>query len=291
MPRGYLGADLFFILSGFVLGHAYEHRLQHGLGRGQFLRLRLQRTYPLYFLGALTGCLLINGSPLMLLMIPTASPDGLLFRANAPLWSLLYELAVNLCWAVIAVRWRLRSLVFALPVLAVPFVWGVVSFGNADLGAHWQTIGPGLGRTAFSFTVGLILFRLHRRAGSPQTITPNAWALPVLLVLALAVPFTDRVAADLVTVALVLPAIVWLGACWQTPQTTLAARLGGLSFPLYCLHAPFVAMGHASTALMSAICLGMIGLALLLDRLYDQPVQAWLRRHANALHSPQLAQG
>src|SRR3569832_332324 len=51
--HGYLAVDLFFILSGFVLGHTYEKRLVTGLTPGGFMRLRLNRLAPVYWAGTL----------------------------------------------------------------------------------------------------------------------------------------------------------------------------------------------------------------------------------------------
>jgi peptidoglycan/LPS O-acetylase OafA/YrhL len=48
---GYLAVDLFFVLSGFVLAHAYEHRFARGMTTFEFMRARVIRLYPLYFVG------------------------------------------------------------------------------------------------------------------------------------------------------------------------------------------------------------------------------------------------
>jgi peptidoglycan/LPS O-acetylase OafA/YrhL len=48
---GYLAVDLFFVLSGFVLAHAYEGRFRAGLGPAGFAAIRYLRFYPLYLVG------------------------------------------------------------------------------------------------------------------------------------------------------------------------------------------------------------------------------------------------
>src|SRR4051812_50072963 len=50
-PRGYLWVEFFFVLSGFILTHAYWPRLNELLKRAgyvAFLRARLIRLYPLH---------------------------------------------------------------------------------------------------------------------------------------------------------------------------------------------------------------------------------------------------
>jgi len=44
--RGYLAVDFFFMLSGFVLAHAYEERLRSGMKAWRFMRTRIIRLYP-----------------------------------------------------------------------------------------------------------------------------------------------------------------------------------------------------------------------------------------------------
>ncbi|MEO6395122.1 MAG: acyltransferase family protein [Devosia sp.] len=51
LPAGYLAVDFFFLLSGFVLAHAYDGRLRTTMSPLGFMRARLVRLYPLYLLG------------------------------------------------------------------------------------------------------------------------------------------------------------------------------------------------------------------------------------------------
>lgn len=279
VARGYLAADLFFGLSGFVLAHAYEGRLAAGMGTAQFMNARLRRIYPLFWLGAFTGYLLWPGSALTLLMIPTPSAGGMLFSNNVPLWSLLFELIVNLGWALVAVRLSLARLCLLLGAFAALFLPAVIAAGHADLGAFWSSAPAGLARTCFSFTIGVILFRLFERKGSLRRPSPRGWLLLPLLIAVLIPRTAFQALADIATLCLALPLIVWLGARWEVTRPALADRIGGISFPLYCLHAPIVALGRGSPATVSLICAALIAVSLLLDACYDRPIQAWLRRN------------
>ena len=54
--HGYMAVDFFFILSGFVIGYAYDNRWQKGeLTTGGFFKRRLIRLHPMVVLGAVIG--------------------------------------------------------------------------------------------------------------------------------------------------------------------------------------------------------------------------------------------
>ncbi|HEX4848787.1 MAG TPA: acyltransferase [Novosphingobium sp.] len=277
-PRGYLGADLFFILSGFVLAHAYGARLRGGLGLAGFIRLRLIRIYPMFLMSAVLGALLFHGSPLMLLMLPTPSADGLLFHANAPLWSVTFELLISLGYCLLAPRLGLRGLLGIAAVTGLVLARGILTHDGADLGAFAATAGLGLIRTAYDFTIGVLLHRAYlARLRAPVTGTIGL-ALPVVLVLVLLVDPAGRAWWDIATIGALFPALVWLGACTALPRPALGERLGGISYPLYCIHAPIVAMCHASARLMGLASLALVVAAWALNRWFDRPLQRLARR-------------
>ena len=56
-PRLWLAVDLFFILSGFVLGGIYEPRFSNGMGVREFMLHRYIRLYPLWIVGLSIGFL------------------------------------------------------------------------------------------------------------------------------------------------------------------------------------------------------------------------------------------
>ena len=54
--HGYLAVDFFFILSGFVVGYAYDDRWRRrSLSFGGFVKRRLIRLHPMVVLGAVLG--------------------------------------------------------------------------------------------------------------------------------------------------------------------------------------------------------------------------------------------
>lgn len=53
--HGYLAVDFFFILSGFVIGYAYDDRWKTSLTLKSFFRRRLIRLHPMVIMGAVLG--------------------------------------------------------------------------------------------------------------------------------------------------------------------------------------------------------------------------------------------
>ena len=117
LNHGYLAVDFFFLLSGFVIGYAYDDRWQRGFTLSDFFRRRLIRLHPMVVFGAVVGlvCFLLQGcahwdgsrvsvsmAMLALLaamfMIPAwpgcpyeVRGNGEMFPLNGPAWSLFFE--------------------------------------------------------------------------------------------------------------------------------------------------------------------------------------------------------
>ena len=109
--HGYLAVDFFFMLSGFVIGYAYDER-RETMGIWAFAKRRLIRLHPMVVMGALLGgltfyaqgCeywkvsevsigLLIFATLLNMLLVPAWSSVevrgfGEIFPLNGPTWSL-----------------------------------------------------------------------------------------------------------------------------------------------------------------------------------------------------------
>ena len=57
--HGYLAVDFFFMLSGFVIGYAYDNRWKTMTTR-EFIKRRLIRLKPMVATGAIIGALIFN---------------------------------------------------------------------------------------------------------------------------------------------------------------------------------------------------------------------------------------
>src|SRR3712207_9235417 len=128
--RSYLAVDFFFILSGFVIGYAYDDRWRQGFTNKEFFRRRLIRLHPMVVLGAVIGLATFllqggvkwDGAPVPLslamlallcamFMIPAfpgscydVRGNAEMFSLNGPAWSLFFEYIGNILYALLLHR-------------------------------------------------------------------------------------------------------------------------------------------------------------------------------------------
>jgi peptidoglycan/LPS O-acetylase OafA/YrhL len=254
LDHAYLAVDLFFVLSGFVIAHAYAAPLHEGMAPGRFLALRLARLYPLYALGLLLGIVVMVSSiiarrgltgftsgslasmPFAMLMLPAVpGAEGTkhaLYPLDIPAWSLFFELLANVGYAMTIRFWtRSRLLLVMLAFAAVL----VLDRDVLDGGWNWPTFHIGLARVLFSYTTGVFLFSLHERGWRMPAVH---WSLVLgLLLLLLLAPWQ---VGDLPVVLVGFPLVVALAANCE-PQgfaDRSFALLGAASYALYTLHEP-----------------------------------------------------
>ncbi len=303
VPRGYLAVDLFFALSGFVISHAYDQKLQDGLGWRRFAKLRLLRFYPLYMLGVAIGLVREFGliaahhdyalglsqlgvaivTAALFIPYPLASRDDQLFSLNIPSWSLFFELVVNMAYAALFPFLRHSVLIVVAVAAGLATIAATVSAGTADLGANLPQFAGGLARTTFSFSVGVLICRMNVRV---RPIWPVA--ILVLVGLCLIMPLSWGISADIAFIFVISPALLVAGSSVEPSPSTarVFAVLGIISFPLYAIHRPVLAIGEAAVRISglpawligtSSIC-GLLIVSYLADRFYDRPVRGWLTR-------------
>ncbi|MBO6526256.1 acyltransferase [Erythrobacter sp.] len=276
MTGGFLAVDLFFCLSGFVIAHAYEQRLRNGFSTREFLLRRAVRLWPMLALGAVLGIMLHGGHAGMLFLLPNWKSPTLLFPANPPLWSLMFEMLAYFAFALLLYRLKAIMLLAIMAVSALVLINMAFSPGRfADFGADWPSIAGGLARVGYGFTAGVLIYR---RQSIDRRHTGNGAWLPIGLAVVgfLTIGTADNNAA--VVAALIgVPLIVAWTARIELPQRRSAAALGDLSYPLYCVHVPLIALaaGGGNLVIASA-CAAIAALSLALDRFCDRPARVWL---------------
>ncbi len=313
IAKGYLGVDLFFVLSGFILCHVY---LQSA-GDGQmkyipFLWARLARVYPLH-LATLAGVGLM-GAIAALARLPVDSsllswsslPANLsLTQAwglapesgwNHASWSISAEWFAYIIFPVFAaVAWRLRGRPHAAVAGALALLIGLYGVFPKLAGFELThaTIAWGALRILPCFIYGCAIYLLWRA----QAIRSQALAVAGALISGAALlGFGQAGAADVVIVAGFGPLILSLASLTSTGSrlgsNPVLIYLGEISFALYMTCIPwsllFVNIAtrllHSPTKqlpgpLWLVLVFGLVPVAALAHRLVEQParnqMKAW----------------
>ena len=272
--HGFLGVDFFFILSGFVMGYAYDRQWTDGMTLGGFVRRRLIRLHPMVVMGVLIGaaCFLVQGSVkwdgtevgiqavmlatlLALFLIP--SPTGLdvrgnteSFSLNGPHWSLFFEYIGSLLYGLMLHRLSDRWLrvwvagsICSLAAFALLMPDGGVAYGWSSEPANM--LGGAL-RMLYAYPMGLLMARLFRNY-KPKPMQGHVFLISSLvLVIMLGLPSLGGKNIDtiyqLICLVVFFPAIIWYAARGNVSgwHQRIVSFLGRLSYPLYAVHFPIV---------------------------------------------------
>ena len=276
--HGYLAVDFFFILSGFVIGYAYDDRWKN-LRTIDFIKRRFIRLQPMVILGAIIGAIMFyfQGCPvwdvsqvtvgalliatlLSAILIPAIPGNevrglGEMFPLNGPSWSLFFEYIGNILYAFfirkLSTKW--------LMILTVAAGCGIAAFAIfgplGDLCVGYSLTGTeftgGFLRLLFSFSAGLLLSRIFK----PANIKGAFWICGLSIVVLLAVPRIGGAEHlwmngiyDTMCCVVFFPILVYLGASGKSTDkysTRICSFLGDISYPLYMVHYPFIYLYYA----------------------------------------------
>ena len=311
VPESFLAVDLFYLVSGFVVAHAYGARLQAGGFFMDFVKTRVIRLYPLYAFGLMLGIIVASiaviGDPagwwsptrlaeaiatgvLMIPLFPGLGANG--SSLDGPTWTLLPELIANAVYAAAIRFMNIGVLLAIIVVCGAGVVFAEFHYGTLDVGYNATDFWAALARVGFSFFTGVLLFRFvgeHR-----QDSELASWACVAVLTLLLAFSPSDAMTPyfELAVVMIAFPALLVIAGRFEPSAATgrVFAYVGLVSYGVYILHQPLGNLtrlalqnrvhvpGDARGLLFGAVFLALVtGLAGWLDGHYDGPVRKVLR--------------
>lgn len=251
VPNGLAAVDLFFILSGFVVGMAYDDELRDTMSFREFMIRRVVRLYPMIFLASILSVAIAVGhniiSPsnshpwseiviagvLSTLCLPyLGNTIGLgIFPFNPVLWSLFFELFVNGLYALNARRWK--SL-YVVPIVLVSAI--LVAMGPEPGGGNTQLFLWGFPRVFCGFFGGVLLSWAFKSRKLILMRLPF-WLPAISTCLVLAIPF--KIVGFFYTIEfIVLLGIIAVSANVRMSYSVerICYILGQISYPIYTIH-------------------------------------------------------
>lgn len=271
--HGYLAVDFFFILSGFVVGYAYDDRWGT-MKPKDFIKRRIIRLHPMVVMGAIIGAImfytqgcsvwdvsvvpvvaLLIATLLNMFLIPATTGTeirgvGEMFPLNGPSWSLFFEYIGNILYVLFIRKLSTKALAVLVFVagcgLASFAIWGPLGDICVGFSLTETEFTGGSFRLLFSFSAGLLLSRIFK----PANIKGAFWICSLFIVALLAVPRIGGAEHlwmngiyDTVCCVVFFPLLVYLGASGNTTDkytTRVCKFLGDISYPLYMVHYPFI---------------------------------------------------
>lgn len=222
--HGYLAVDFFFVLSGFVIGYAYDDRWDR-ISTWGFVKRRLIRLHPMVIFGSLFGAALFyfgdcSSFPLIgdtpwyktalimlwaftMIPIPTSMDIrgwGETNPLNGPAWSLQWEYLANFLYAVLFRHFSRKALgacvvLFGIMTLVLCLNIDIFGFLAARSSASYTVIGGwclspdqlqiGLTRLLYPFFCGLLL----SRTGKLIKVKGGFWWCSAMIVVLLCMPW------------------------------------------------------------------------------------------------------
>lgn len=309
----YLAVDFFFCLSGFVICHAYQRRLQSDLGLRDFAALRIARLAPLYLLGMGLGLMtavlavmmgkgevresavdsLVGIVGFLGLPAPSYGVSHALFPLNVPAWSLFFEIIANGFFAVFLKYGFRNRLGIYFGLAAIALIGSAFFLGSLDGGNDWRTALVGLARVAWGFPAGCLVYALWKRRLLSDW-SGGSWAVYPLLgfLLFVDLPPEFRALFDGSMALLICPLLI-LWAAYRQPAGMVGRierEIGAMSYAIYIVHVPLGFLYAALIARLFGVPAsdlaplgGLLFLPLLLvfawlaDRYFDAPVRGYFK--------------
>lgn len=266
--NSYLFVDFFFVLSGFVIAHAYGDRLRSPLEASQFIVRRFGRVWPLHIavIGAFVALETLKFALVSQVHVATTTaafaPDGSTPLTSLPLQAVLLQgtgVADKLTWntpswSISAEFWTyiLFALIIMLPIrhrqvaFAAAAVAGaaiVIAFARHGMDATYDL---GLPRCIFGFFIGCLVYWARWR--TPTASLPNPGPSELLAVTAIVAFVSISGRSNLSFAApLIFAAVVYIFSFEAGPVSRLLTlrpfqNLGRWSYSIYMVQALIVFM-------------------------------------------------
>lgn len=318
IAKGYLGVDLFFVLSGFILSHVYLARWEaKAFNYGSFLWARLSRIYPVHLVTlaatiAIWLAAMKTGAAFdPVAFDPAVLPQHLLMihawgttptvQWNFPSWSISAEWFAYLAFplaasAVLAFRTRPW-----LAVAAALLVFGLVFWLGGAIGREWSELTRlGALRIVPAFLLGAALYRLGVTLALPVAA---AWVGLAVSLLWVAVCASLGVSDVFIWPAFGLLILSLAEISKRQPRGLLGAAglvyLGEVSYSVYMTHLPVDIVwfqlagrvapnpqGLTAWAIWGGVFVAILIASILTYHLVERPARNWMRRHDPFLRRP-----
>ncbi len=272
--HGYLAVDFFFVLSGFVIGYAYDDRWGK-MTLSDFFKFRLIRLQPMVVMGMVIGALffyfqdsamwpMISQVPVWKMLIvmligftllpvpPSMDIRGWheMHPLNGPGWSLFFEYIVNIFYGLFVRKFSKIVLSILVFIAACALIHLAVTSPNGDVIGGWslepEQLRIGFTRVMYPFFAGLLLSRMIKLSYVKHAFL---WC-SLLLVIVFSIP---RIGGsghlwmnglyDSLSIIFIFPLIVFLGASGKITgkiSSRICKFLGDISYPIYITHYPLI---------------------------------------------------
>lgn len=272
--HGYLAVDFFYVLSGFVVGYAYDDRWGK-MTLGGFFKRRLIRLHPMIIMGMIVGAvtfyfqdsglfpgisevpvwkmLLIMLIGFTLIPVPVSMDIrgwGEMHPLNGPGWSLFFEYVANILYAVVVRKFSNLALAVLVFISGTALVLLAAGGPSGDVIGGWsldpQQFMIGLTRLMYPFFAGLLLSRMVK----PTRVKHAFFWCSLLIIIILSFP---RVGGadhlwmnglyDSFSIIILFPLVVYLGASGSINgkwTSKISKFLGDISYPIYITHYPLI---------------------------------------------------
>lgn len=262
LRNAFLFVDFFFVLSGFVITHAYAAKLDAPRDGASFMVRRFGRVWPLH-IAVLAAFVAVELLKLVLSRLAGVSVGAPAFSAtgpnplhdlpanvlllqgmgltaephwNGPSWSISAEFWTYLVFAVVAITFaRARGMVMA--ILGAASLLALVALSTRGMDA---TTDYGFLRCLAGFAAGHLAYLVHTRmprfAGLGATLAEIAAVTAVVAFVSLAWRSSLSFAAPFLFAAVVVLFSAERGAVSRALQSGPFQRLGDWSYSIYMVH-------------------------------------------------------